>query len=164
MSDQFSPAYRLAKMRRIYRERVVKAGFDMADFELPMLRQIYVGESMAEARATAGPALLWYYRSLAKVGSPGGISGKLPDNYSTYNLFGEDGMNPDADPEGFLDFLFENCAIVGDASFCREKLAELRETCHLDSLIAWQNFGGLPHEASRASQRRFIEDVAPALA
>lgn len=164
LSDQFSPSYRLAKMRRIYLERAEKAGADPEALELPMLRQVYVGESMAEARERAGPALLWYYRSLAKVGSPGGISGKLPENYSTYNLFGEEGMNPDADPQGFLDFLFENCVIVGDASYCREKLVELRETCRLNSIITWQNFGGLPHEASRASQRRFIEDVAPAVA
>ncbi len=31
-----------------------------------------------------------------------------------------------------------------------------------DSLIAWQNFGDLPHEAAMASQRRLIEKVAPA--
>ncbi|MFP6579581.1 MAG: LLM class flavin-dependent oxidoreductase [Myxococcota bacterium] len=162
MSDQFSPGYRLAKMRALYQEHAEKAGVDTTGFELPMLRQVYVGESMAKAREDAAPALLWYYRSLARVGSPGGISGELPENYSTYNLFGEDGIDPEGDPEGLLEFLFENCTVVGDAAYCRDKLAELQETCGLDSLIAWQNFGGLAQEATRASQRRFIEDVAPA--
>ena len=58
--------------------------------------------------------------------------------------------------------MFEKCTVVGDEAYCREKLAELKERIDLDYLIAWQNFGNLPHEASMASQRRFIEKVAPA--
>ena len=77
-------------------------------------------------------------------------------------MFGEDGFNPDKDPEAFLDFLFENCTIIGDEVYCREKIGELQERIGLDSLIAWQNFGDLPHEAAMASQRRLIEKVAPA--
>ena len=34
----------------------------------------------------------------------------------------------------------------------------------MNSLIAWQNFGDLPHELTMASQRRLIEKVAPAFA
>jgi len=61
-------------------------------------------------------------------------------------------------------FLFDECTIVGDEAFCRDRIAELRERIGLDHLIAWQNFGDLPHEATLASQRRFIEKVAPAFA
>ncbi len=53
---------------------------------------------------------------------------------------------------------------MGDVAYAREKVAELRERCGVNHLIAWQNFGGLPHEATRASQRRFIEKVAPSFA
>ena len=119
---------------------------------------------MEKAREQAGPALLWYYRSLARVGSPGTPDGKLPENYSFYRLFGEEGFNPDHDPQGFLDFLFENCTIVGDEAYCRDKLAELQERIGLDYLLAWQNFGDLPHELTMASQRRLIDKVAPAFA
>ena len=96
------------------------------------------------------------------MGSPGGPDGEVPENYSFYNMFGEDGFNPDRDPDAFLEFLFENCTIVGDEAYCREKIAELQERIGLEYLIAWQNFGDLPHEASLASQRRLIEKVAPA--
>ena len=161
LTDQFSPLSRIEEMRPIYRERAAKAGVDVAKVEMPTLRQVYVGESFEKAREEAGPALLWYYRSLARVGTPGSSDGKLPENYSFYRLFGEEGFNPDHDPQGFLDFLFENCTIVGDVAYAREKVAELRERCGVNHLIAWQNFGGLPHEATRASQRRFIEKVAP---
>ncbi len=161
LSDQFSPKSRLQEQREVYYERAAKAGMDVERIEIPTLRQVYVGETTAQAREEAGPALLWYYRSLARVGSPGGPGGKLPENYSFYRLFGEEPFDPGADPDGFLDYLFENCVIVGDAAYCREQIHELSERCRLNYLIAWQNFGSLPDAATRASQRRFIEKVAP---
>ena len=164
LTDQFSPTHRIENNRKAYAEAASRAGFDPSAFEFPTLRQVYVGESMAKAREEAGPALLWYYRALSRVGSPGGPGGEIPENYSFYNMFGEDGFNPDKDPEGFLDFLFENCTVIGDEVYCREKLVELRERIGLDYLLAWQNFGDLPHELTMASQRRLIEKVAPDLA
>jgi alkanesulfonate monooxygenase SsuD/methylene tetrahydromethanopterin reductase-like flavin-dependent oxidoreductase (luciferase family) len=164
LTDQFSPWFRIEEMRAVYFERAARAGADATRFDLPTLRQVYVGETTARARAEAAPALLWYYRSLARVGSPGGPSGPIPENYSFYRIFGEGGLNPDADPDAFCNYLFENCTIVGDAAYCRDRIAEMRERCRLNYLIAWQNFGSLPAEATARSQRRFIDEVAPAFA
>ncbi len=164
LTDQFSPVHRIEENRQLYFERAAKAGVDIETVELPTLRQVYVGETMKKAREQAAPALLWYYRSLARVGSPGGPGGEIPENYSFYRIFGEEGLQPDRDREGFLKFLFDNCTIIGDEAYCRDKIAELRERIRLNYLIAWQNYGDLPHEAAQASQRRFIEKVAPAFA
>ena len=41
---------------------------------------------------------------------------------------------------------------------------QLRDRIGLDYLLAWQNFGDLPHELTMASQRRLIDKVAPAFA
>ncbi len=164
LTDQFSPIQRIEETRGIYRKKARACSVDVSGFTFPTLRQVYVGETMAKAREEAGPALQWYYRSLARVGSPGGPSGPVPENYSFYRLFGEDGFNPDKDPEGFLSFLFDNCTIVGDEAYCRDKLVELQERIGLDYLLAWQNFGDLPHELTMASQRRLIDKVAPAFA
>jgi alkanesulfonate monooxygenase SsuD/methylene tetrahydromethanopterin reductase-like flavin-dependent oxidoreductase (luciferase family) len=164
LTDQFSPVHRIEESRRTWRERAARAGLDPASVALPTLRQVYVGETFAKAREEAAPALLWYYRALARVGSPGGPSGRLPENYAFYRIFGEERLDPDRDRDAFLAYLFEHCAIVGDEAYCREKLREHRERYGLDYLIAWQNFGDLPHAATLASQRRFIEKVAPAFA
>ena len=121
----------------------------------------------SKMRAAISPEAARFWSSVknaARVGSPGGPSGPVPENYSFYRLFGEDGFNPDKDPEGFLSFLFDNCTIVGDEAYCRDKLAELKERIGLDYLLAWQNFGDLPHELTMASQRRLIDKVAPAFA
>jgi alkanesulfonate monooxygenase SsuD/methylene tetrahydromethanopterin reductase-like flavin-dependent oxidoreductase (luciferase family) len=164
LADQFSPTHRIEELRAVYGERAARAGLDVAAVDLPVLRQVYVGETMARAREEARPALLWYYRALANVGSPGGPGGRIPENYSFYRVFGEGAFNPDADPDAFCSYLFDNCVVVGDAAFCRERIAELRTRCRLNYLIAWQNFGCLPAAAALASQRRFIEQVAPAFA
>jgi alkanesulfonate monooxygenase SsuD/methylene tetrahydromethanopterin reductase-like flavin-dependent oxidoreductase (luciferase family) len=165
LTDQFSPVYRIEESRRTWRERAARAGLDPASVALPTLRQVYVGETFAKAREEAAPALLWYYRALARVGSPAGPGGALPENYSFYRIFGEERrLDPDRDRDGFLAFLFDHCTIVGDEAYCRDKLREHRERYGLDYLIAWQNFGDLPHAATLASQRRFVEKVAPAFA
>jgi len=165
LADQFSPTARLEKNRQRYRDAAAEAGVPTPAGGTPTLRQVYVGETMKKAREEAAPGLLWYYRSLARVGSPAGkASDPLPENYSFYRVFGEDGFNPDKDPDGFLKFLFDECTIIGDAAFCRDRIAELRETIGLDHLIAWQNFGNLHHEQTMASQERLIEKVAPAFA
>jgi alkanesulfonate monooxygenase SsuD/methylene tetrahydromethanopterin reductase-like flavin-dependent oxidoreductase (luciferase family) len=162
LTDQFSPLTRIEQNRSTYRDAGTRVGIDVTRHELPVLRHVYVGETTARAREEAARGLIWYYRSLSRVGSPGGPDGEVPENYSFYRMFGEDGFNPDRDPDAFLDFLFENCTIVGDEVYCRDKIAELQERIGLEYLIAWQNFGDLPHEASLASQRRLIEKVAPA--
>jgi alkanesulfonate monooxygenase SsuD/methylene tetrahydromethanopterin reductase-like flavin-dependent oxidoreductase (luciferase family) len=163
-TDPFSPLHRIEKNLAVYHAAAREAGFDAKDAELPVLRQVYVGETAARAREEAAPALLGYYRALARVGSPSVAGGNIPDTFSFHHLFGEDGLDPDRDPEGFVEYLFENCTIVGDAAHCREQIAELRDRIGLDSLMTWQNFGSLSHEASMASQKRFIEEVAPAFA
>ncbi len=165
LADQFSPVARLEKNRQLYIDSSAEADDPASPVEIPTLRQVYVGETMKKAREEAAPALLWYYRSLARVGSPAGkTSDPLPENYSFYRVFGEDGFNPDKDPDAFLKFLFDECTIIGDEAYCRDRIAELRETIALDHLISWQNFGDLHHEQTLASQERLIEKVAPAFA
>ncbi len=161
LTDQFAPTAKIAESRQLYRQCVFKAGWSVDGLDLPVLRQVYVGSSHKKAREEAKPALMWYYRALANVGSPGGHGGKIPENYSFYKMFGE-GFNPDKDAEGFCNFLFENCTVIGDAAFCRERIAQLKEAYGLNYLICWQNFGCLTHEQTMASQKRLIEEVAPA--
>ncbi|MDE0911895.1 MAG: LLM class flavin-dependent oxidoreductase [Myxococcota bacterium] len=165
LADQFSPTKRLESNRTLYRDTAASVGFNPDEAPTPTLRHVYVGETMAKAREEAAAGLLWYYRSLAQVGSPGGkANAPVPENYSFYRVFGEDGFNPDKDPDGFLKFLFDECTIVGDAAYCRERVSELRERIGLEHLICWQNFGGLAHEQTMSSQKRLIEEVAPAFA
>lgn len=162
LTDAFSPTSRIEENRKRYTEHVPRPGAPPGAYEFSTLRHVYVCETTKQAREEAGPALLRYYRALARAGSPS-RNDPLPESDFFCDVFGPGAsLDPDRDPDAFLEFLFEECSVIGDEAYCRDKLVELQERIDLDYLIAWQNFGDLPHEASMASQRRFIEKVAPA--
>ena len=163
LGDAFSPDSRLAGNRQLYLGHAEKAQGVTVQREIPTLRHVYVGESMAKAREEAAPGLLDYSRSLVRTSTPNGESGAARREADSFHrFFGEEGRGLERDPEVFLEFLFERCTIVGDAAYCRDRIAELRESTGLDHLIAWQNFGNLSHTQSMASQKRLIDRVAPA--
>jgi len=58
------------------------------------------------------------------------------------------------------------CNLFGDAARCRDDLAELLARTGADTLIAWHDFDApgrsIPRDAALASQRRLLEEVAPA--
>jgi len=161
LTDAFSSRERLAERHAAYRTAGEAAGVPVSRHRLPVMRLVFVGETTAKAREQVAPGLLGYYGHLLRPTSTGQSDRDGPGDGMFHETLGGEGSLPDTDPEGFLDFVFENCAIVGDAACCRDKIAELDERLGLTNLICWQNFAQLPHAASQASQQRLIERVAP---
>lgn len=135
LTDPYSPAGELRENRKRYIEAAATVGVDASALEIPTVRQVYVGASLKKAREEVAPGLLEYYGSLR-----------------------------DEEPAESLKFVFDECAIIGDAAYCRDRIAELQETIGLSQLICWQNFGNLDHEQTLASQERLMTQVAPAFA
>jgi len=160
--DQFSPFERLAEGRKIYEEAFRAAGHNGPLPEAVSLRQVFVGRTRDEARELAIPALLWYYRVLAKIGSPARHGEELPESYEAYKIFSMLSGMTEGTEEEFLDLLLNEVAIAGDAAEVTDRLTALYEAGY-PSVICWMNFGGLRHEDTTASMRRFIDDVAPEL-
>jgi len=154
--DAFSPVNRLARHRVLYRS----LGAEEPANQAPTLRHLYVGKSARQARDEAGPALLQSFR--ARSWSKGNESRSAGEDNRHFDLFREEGIDPDQGEDALVAYLLEACAIVGDAVACRERIAELRETLGLSHLVAWQNFGDLDPDQILASQERLIEKVAPA--
>ncbi|MCP4036953.1 MAG: LLM class flavin-dependent oxidoreductase [bacterium] len=153
LEDPFSSFSGLAQQRDRYR---AAGKANAVGHAAPTLRHVYVGETQAKAREEAAPALLASYRSLAQDAEAG--------DDSFFHLFGDDTLDRGADEEAIAAHLLDACAIVGDAAACRDRIAQLQETAGLSHLIAWQDFGGLDPQCSKASQQRLIEQVAPAFA
>lgn len=99
------------------------------------LRHVYVGSSHRKAREEA-------HSSLESAGRRAGLQDKEMASKS----------------------FFDNRALVGDALYCRERIAEWREGTALDSLILYQDFGALSADRLFESQVRFVEEVAPVFA
>ena len=163
LTDALSPIDRIAEQRATYQAAGETAGRPVDKLCLPLLRLVFVGETTAKAREQVTSGLLGYYRWLSRMASNRQSDAERAAGDAPHETFGGERFDPDADPERFLDFVFENCAIVGDEACCHDKIAELEERIGLTSLICWQNVAGLSHEASLASQQRLIERVAPRL-
>jgi len=162
--DQFAPYDRIIEARKEYVQAWEKAGHDGPPGKTAALRQIIVGRTTEEARELAAPGLLWYYQTLANVGSPAQEGKDLPDTYEAYNLFTQlSGLSAGGEStDNFLELLLNKVAICGTAEEVTDKLTGLYEA-GCKTVMTWQNFGGTPHEATIASMRRFIDDVAPNL-
>ncbi len=162
LADQFSPFERLADGRKIYEEAFRRAGHARPLPEAVALRQVFVGRTREEAREIAIPGLLWYYRMLAKVGSPARHGEELPETYEAYKVFTMVSGMAEGTEDDFVDFLLDEVAVAGDASEVTDRLTALHDVGY-PSVICWMNFGGLHHDDTLASMRRFIDDVAPEL-
>ena len=62
----------------------------------------------------------------------------------------------------FLDFLLNEVAIAGDAKEVTDRITALHDAGY-PSVICWMNFGGLQHDDTLGSMRRFVDEVAPEL-
>ncbi|TML60022.1 MAG: LLM class flavin-dependent oxidoreductase [Actinobacteria bacterium] len=155
--DQFSPFERLVEARKEH-----AAACSGSAPPAVALRQVFVGRSRDEARGLVAPALLWYYRMLAKVGSPARHGEEMPESYEAYRIFSTLSGVAEGSDEGFLDLLLDQVAVAGDAGEVAERLTALHEAGY-GSVMCWMNFGGIRHEDALASMRRFVDDVAPKL-
>jgi len=160
--DQFSPFDRLVEGRRIYEQAWSDARHPGPVAESIALRQVFVARTREQAREIAVPALLWYYRVLAKVGSPARHGEELPESYEAYKIFSTLSGMTEGTSDEFVDLLLDQVAIAGDPGEVTERLTALHEAGY-PSVICWMNFGGIAHEDSVASMRRFADEVAPKL-
>jgi len=169
MADQFQVFDRLREARAEFDQAVGARGGNPRDHRTPVLRQTFVAETTEEARRIAAPALLWYYRALAAVGSPGGSKvgergdGGMPASYEDYSNFFQVIDLAEQDPDAFVSMVLDQAAICGDPDFVAGRIGELASYGY-GELIAWMNFGGLSHEDAMASMRLFAEEVMPRVA
>lgn len=116
---------------------------------------IYVGENAAEARSTAEPALAAYHAAAAEARNlTQGIS--EPESYRTH-----DEHRAKMRKLTFNDLVRQNRVLVGDAFEVHEKIAHVRKRLHLTDLAGNFALGSLPDGPTRATLRRFVEQVAP---
>jgi alkanesulfonate monooxygenase SsuD/methylene tetrahydromethanopterin reductase-like flavin-dependent oxidoreductase (luciferase family) len=162
LADQFSPFDRLAENAGIHRRALAEAGHAGPAPELVALRQVVVGRTREEARAIAEPALLWYYRMLAKVGSPARHGEGLPSGYEAYDVFARLSGMTEGSADDFLHLLFDRVVVAGEAAEVADRLTGMYESGYR-GVMCWMNFGGISHEDTIASMRRFVDEVAPKL-
>jgi len=145
----------LSMMVQAYKKARQSAGHDPASARVIAMYHIYVGESSAEARTTAEPALAAYHAAAAEARNlTQGIP--EPESYRTH-----DEHRVKMRHLTFNDLVDQNRVLVGSASELRDKVAQVRERLHLTDLAGNFALGSLPNPPTRATLRRFMEEVAP---
>jgi natural product biosynthesis luciferase-like monooxygenase protein len=144
----------LRAMIEMYLNARRAAGLDVNTARIIAMYHIYVGESAAEARATAEPALAAYHAAAAEARN---LTQGIPEpaSYRTH-----DEHRAKMGKLTFNDLVEQNRVLVGDAAEAREKVAHVRERLHLTDLAGNFALGSLPDAPTRATLRRFIEQVA----
>jgi natural product biosynthesis luciferase-like monooxygenase protein len=144
----------LRAMVDVYLNARRAAGYDPKTVRVIAMYHIYVGESAAEARATAEPALAAYHAAAAEARNlTQGIP--EPESYRTH-----DEHRAKMRKLTFNDLVDQNRVLIGDAAELRDKVAHVRERLRLTDLTGNFALGSLPDKPTRATLRRFMEQVA----
>ena len=117
-----------------------------------LVRDVFIADSMEEAKELAGEHILDYMRWVC--GGGRGVS-----------IFADPGEEfPKT--EGLLDlldyqFLHPRNLLVGTADYVIEKIHELKSELNLQHLAVWSSPPGMPHELSMKSIKLFNDKVIP---
>ena len=117
-----------------------------------LVRDVFIADSMEEAKELAGEHILDYMRWVC--GGGRGVS-----------IFADPGEEfPKT--EGLLDlldyqFLHPRNLLVGTVDYVIEKIHELKSELNLQHLVVWSSPPGMPHELSMKSIKLFNDKVIP---
>jgi len=131
------------------------AGHDPAIARVLGVYHTYVGESSNQARAAAAQGLA-EYNSAARAAhslTPGMAD---PESYRSHERHREQ-----MKVLTFDELVNQNRVLVGTPDDVREKVAYVGERLYLTDIAGNFALGGLTDEQTRASMRRFMQEVAP---
>lgn len=143
------PVKELKKRFELYREHASEAqGREVPLGEgIAVVRDLYVAETMEQAREDAAEAVLKNYRWICHWRGLGNL------------------MNPGEelkpDQELNYEFLHPRNLLFGTPEYVTEKIRELKEELNLQKLLLWVDHNGLSHEKKMRSLKLFTEEVMP---
>lgn len=133
----------------LYRDRASKArGYEVPLGEgIALVRDVYVAETMEQAREDAAEAVLNTYRWICRWRGLGNLM--------------DPGEEVKAGQELTYEFLHPRNLLFGTPEYVTEKIKELQEELNLQNLLLWTNHSHLPHDKIMNSLKLFTEEVMP---
>ncbi|GIN97670.1 monooxygenase [Siminovitchia terrae] len=137
---------------KLYQEKASEArGYEVPLGEdIALVRDVYVAETMEQARQDAAEAVLNNYRWICHWRGLGNLM--------------DPGEEVKPGQELNYDFLHPRNLLFGTPEYITEKIQELKEELNLQNLLLWVNHNGLPHEKMMKSLKLFTEEVMPKFA
>jgi natural product biosynthesis luciferase-like monooxygenase protein len=143
----------LAERLKIYERALVDAGHQRPDDWLAAALMVFVGKDRAQVRATIEKSLQNYFDAVAEIVEPESLARghqaefqKVRDRLRTIDYATVDSI----------------MGIFGDAEYCIDRIAQLKEQFQFSRLVCWFEIGGLSgHREVMDSMRQFAERVMP---
>ncbi|RAS75633.1 LLM class flavin-dependent oxidoreductase [Priestia endophytica] len=114
---------------------------------ISLVRDVYVADTMEEARRDAEEAVLHTYRWICHWRGLGNML--------------DPGEELKPGTELSYEFLHSRNLLFGTPDYVAEKIQELKEELNLKQLLLWTNHGSLSHEKIMRSTKLFAEEVMP---
>ena len=146
-----SPRHGLAELEAHYEpyEAAAKAaGWEIP--ERPIIRQVFVASTMAEAEAKAAPAVDYLYRELYGAASAAGDRVLKRDDGSVIE-----------DPTEVAFTTFKDRYIIGDPEFAIGRIRDYQAAVSPSEMICWMHMPGVSGTDALASLELFASEVMP---
>jgi alkanesulfonate monooxygenase SsuD/methylene tetrahydromethanopterin reductase-like flavin-dependent oxidoreductase (luciferase family) len=140
----------------LYREVQMASGHPPAP-RLYLMREIYVAESDARARAEAQPYLLQYWQLWNRY-TQFTTAGKLPESYDFWRR-----QAPMLHAMSFDEIIASDMVILGSAETVAEKILRIAGQLDLMGLAMIFKLGAMPYGMVERSMAAFGEEVVPRL-
>lgn len=159
MTSAFHSVEGTAEAFGIYRAAAKAAGQPTGPDRFGLLRNVYVGETTADAKEQAEGALNHLFGLFFEAALPADPD-SMPDDYAYYRSF----FRPFVKAElSFEDLCDAGLVVVGGPTEVRDQLVDQLTRTECGHLLAWMNFGNLPTELVARSEELFAAEVLPAL-
>jgi alkanesulfonate monooxygenase SsuD/methylene tetrahydromethanopterin reductase-like flavin-dependent oxidoreductase (luciferase family) len=155
-SPNFTPLDLIKENFAAYRKALEAGGKNPADFDYPLMQQIYVASDSQRGYDEPREAAMQYYNLLGRLlpkNVPGGDG--TPASYEFYGKIQRNVTNLE------YDFLYEHGVTFGDPGRVVDRIQQLQEEAGINYYQGWFNFGSLDHDLAVASLKRFAEKVMP---
>jgi alkanesulfonate monooxygenase SsuD/methylene tetrahydromethanopterin reductase-like flavin-dependent oxidoreductase (luciferase family) len=137
----------------IYKDALAKAGKKLPDDWLAAALMVQVGRDRASVRATIEPSLRHYFTSVGEIIEP---EGPAPEQQAQFKAM-QERLRAVA-----YETVDSTMGIFGDAEYCIDRIAELRDRFNFSRLVCWFEVGGQSgHRNVIESMRAFAEKVLP---
>jgi alkanesulfonate monooxygenase SsuD/methylene tetrahydromethanopterin reductase-like flavin-dependent oxidoreductase (luciferase family) len=119
--------------------------------DIGVLRDLFVTDTMEEAKELAGQALVGYmewvsaFRGVGNHAYPGEVMPETPNKWDLIDY----------------EFLHPRNMLFGTADYIGEKIQEMKDKLNLQTLLLWSTFPGVKHGDALDSIARFTEQVMP---
>ncbi len=153
LGSVFGLTPKLAKERiREYYRGLASAGHTAADKKIGCLMQVYVADTMEQARADYRGPVEWYFKTISKY-----LAGdKVVKGYETYNTFKNVAQQLD------FELLTEHkYVIAGPPDYVVEQITKAQDIYGMTELLCWTRLGGLDNDKVLRSMELMQDRVFP---